>query len=107
MTNKALMDTQTKTYRQLIAERAELDRQIEQMRSVERNNAIAQIHELMAQFDIAADELETKKKRTGPRKPVEGKYRDPESGATWSGRGKPPRWIAGKDRTQFLISPAT
>ncbi|MEK6290655.1 MAG: H-NS histone family protein, partial [Paraburkholderia tropica] len=22
---------------------------------------------------------------------------------TWSGRGKPPRWIAGKDREKFLI----
>jgi DNA-binding protein H-NS len=34
---------------------------------------------------------------------VAPKYRDPESGNTWSGRGKPPRWIAGQDRDQFLI----
>lgn len=32
------------------------------------------------------------------------KYRDPKSGATWSGRGPAPRWVASaKDRTKFLI----
>ena len=42
------------------------------------------------------------------RKPVAPKYRDPESGATWSGRGRTPRWLveaekAGKDRASFSI----
>jgi DNA-binding protein H-NS len=37
----------------------------------------------------------------GPQAP---KYRDPETGATWSGRGKAPAWLAGaKDRTTYLI----
>jgi DNA-binding protein H-NS len=31
------------------------------------------------------------------------KYRDPETGKTWSGYGTVPMWIRGKDRTQFLI----
>ncbi|WP_411829055.1 H-NS family nucleoid-associated regulatory protein [Paraburkholderia kururiensis] len=31
------------------------------------------------------------------------KYRDPVSGATWSGRGRAPRWIAGRDRDAFEI----
>jgi DNA-binding protein H-NS len=31
------------------------------------------------------------------------KFRDPESGATWTGRGKPPNWIKGKERAGFLI----
>jgi DNA-binding protein H-NS len=30
-------------------------------------------------------------------------YQDPKSGATWNGRGKPPNWIAGKNRERFLI----
>jgi DNA-binding protein H-NS len=34
-------------------------------------------------------------------------YRDPASGKTWTGRGKPPAWIAGaKDRGLFLIDRA-
>lgn len=32
-------------------------------------------------------------------------YRDPESGAEWTGRGRTPKWIAGhEDRTPFLIA---
>ncbi|CAB3688869.1 H-NS family nucleoid-associated regulatory protein [Trinickia soli] len=38
------------------------------------------------------------------RGPQPAKYRDPESGATWSGRGPAPAWLANaKDRTKFLI----
>ncbi|RKR36203.1 H-NS family nucleoid-associated regulatory protein [Paraburkholderia sp. BL17N1] len=38
----------------------------------------------------------------GPQAP---QYRDPKTGATWSGRGRAPAWIAGaKDRTKFLIA---
>lgn len=36
---------------------------------------------------------------------VAAKYRDPNTGAEWSGRGKPPVWIRDfEDRTQFLIN---
>jgi DNA-binding protein H-NS len=39
------------------------------------------------------------------RGPQPAKYRDPKSGATWSGRGPAPAWLAGaKDRTKFLIA---
>lgn len=43
------------------------------------------------------------------KKTVAPKYRHPESGATWSGRGKPPRWITeaeagGASRDSFLIA---
>lgn len=31
------------------------------------------------------------------------KYRDAETGKIWSGRGKPPQWIAGKDRQPFEV----
>ncbi|MFM0718240.1 H-NS family nucleoid-associated regulatory protein [Paraburkholderia strydomiana] len=40
----------------------------------------------------------------GPQAP---KYHDPKTGATWSGRGPAPAWLAGaKDRTAFLIAGA-
>jgi len=40
----------------------------------------------------------------GPRAP---RYRDPKSGATWSGRGRAPAWLAGaKERSKFLIGSA-
>lgn len=42
-----------------------------------------------------------------PRGPQPAKYRDPKSGATWSGRGPAPTWLSSvKDRTKFLIAGA-
>ncbi|OXI42188.1 H-NS family nucleoid-associated regulatory protein [Burkholderia aenigmatica] len=32
------------------------------------------------------------------------KYRDPASGKTWSGKGREPAWLSGKDRAAFLIA---
>ncbi|SIT45631.1 DNA-binding protein H-NS (fragment) [Paraburkholderia ribeironis] len=38
------------------------------------------------------------------RGPQPAKYRDPDSGATWSGRGRAPAWIANvKDRSMFSV----
>ncbi|WP_081723664.1 H-NS histone family protein [Paraburkholderia mimosarum] len=35
---------------------------------------------------------------------VPPKYRDPKTGATWSGRGRAPNWIKGaKNRDRYLI----
>ena len=31
------------------------------------------------------------------------RYRDPESGSTWCGYGRPPNWIRGKDRERFRV----
>ncbi|MBC8752581.1 H-NS family nucleoid-associated regulatory protein [Paraburkholderia podalyriae] len=45
-----------------------------------------------------------KAQRKGPQPAM---YRDPKSGATWSGRGRAPAWLAGaKDRSKFLIGGA-
>lgn len=49
-----------------------------------------------------------KKTRKPPFKgPQPPKYKDPESGNTWSGFGHAPAWIAtAKDRTKYLINGA-
>ncbi|PNE59782.1 histidine biosynthesis protein [Paraburkholderia fungorum] len=40
--------------------------------------------------------------------PPQPKYRDPKTGATWTGHGRAPGWIASaKDRTKFLIDGAS
>src|SRR5258708_3610811 len=39
------------------------------------------------------------------RGPQPAMYKDPKSGAAWSGRGRAPAWLAGaKDRSKFLIA---
>jgi DNA-binding protein H-NS len=53
---------------------------------------------------------ETKAKAAGNyvRGPQPAKYRDPKSGATWSGRGRAPEWLASaKERSRFLIDGAS
>ena len=50
-----------------------------------------------------------KKARGGPRGAVAPKYRDPETGATWAGRGLKPRWLtaamkSGKSLEAFPIT---
>ncbi|WP_414694453.1 H-NS family nucleoid-associated regulatory protein, partial [Paraburkholderia sp.] len=38
------------------------------------------------------------------RGPQPAKYLNPKSGATWSGRGRAPEWLASvKDRARFMI----
>jgi len=44
------------------------------------------------------------------KRPVPAKYRHPQTGATWTGRGKAPRWVTaaeaeGQSRNEFLIKP--
>jgi DNA-binding protein H-NS len=54
-----------------------------------------------------ADRSSAKTEGNYARGPQPAKYRDPQSGAEWSGRGKAPSWLAGaKDRTKFLIDSA-
>jgi DNA-binding protein H-NS len=53
----------------------------------------------------AAGTTAHKGQRKGPQPAL---YRDPESGATWSGRGRAPAWLAGaRDRSKFLIDGAS
>ncbi|SDD93435.1 H-NS family nucleoid-associated regulatory protein [Paraburkholderia lycopersici] len=52
----------------------------------------------------AATAVKTPKAGNYVRGPQPPKYRDPKTGATWSGRGTAPGWLAGaRDRTAFLI----
>jgi len=93
-------------YRALLAQRDALDQQIEELRNIARGDALEWIREQIAVFDVKLEDLgprlgRSPKKRSGP---VAAKYRDPASGATWSGRGKPPRWIADEDREKFVIT---
>ncbi|MCK4165386.1 H-NS histone family protein [Ralstonia pseudosolanacearum] len=41
-------------------------------------------------------------KKAKPDENAPKKYRDPETGELWSGKGNEPKWIAGKDKKQFL-----
>jgi DNA-binding protein H-NS len=92
-----------KTYRQLTAELSELDRKINEARQEERKAVLQRLRELMNSWDISPSELGPYKRGSYHTKPVKKMYRDPDTGREWSGRGRTPAWIEGKDRTRFLI----
>lgn len=96
------------TYQELLAQRAELEKKIEAERAIERAKALTTVRELCAEHGITADDLAPSASKKQPRATgvVPAKYRDPATGATWTGRGKEPTWIRDKDRDAFLI-PAT
>ncbi|WP_415867865.1 H-NS family nucleoid-associated regulatory protein [Burkholderia ubonensis] len=50
-------------------------------------------------LDILIEYGQSKKRS----KPVLPRYCNPDTGETWSGRGREPRWIVGKDRSLYLI----
>ena len=50
-----------------------------------------------------AKKAATKKRVAKKRGKVAPKYKNPATGETWTGRGKAPKWIAGKDRSKFAI----
>jgi DNA-binding protein H-NS len=96
------------TYQELIAQREALDRAIEEARRQELKAAIGQVKQIIAQYalterDVFGGSVGSEKKSAKQGMKVLPKYRDSSTGQTWTGRGKPPVWIAGKDRTPFLI----
>lgn len=88
-------------YQELLARKRELDKTIEQTRRAESADALKKIHELIATFGFTAQQVFPFQPAT--KKKVQAKYYDPESGLSWTGRGKPPKWIEGKDRSLYEI----
>lgn len=89
------------SYKELLAQKRELDAQIEAFKRESRADALKQARDLVQAFGLSATEVFANAKRT-----VAPRYRDPATGATWTGRGKAPLWIAGKDRSAFAIAQA-
>ena len=90
---------------QLIAQKEALEAQIEAARKAENAEAIAQVKAIVAAHGLTSQDIFGGAKRgakAGSSK-VAPKYKDPVTGSTWTGRGKAPKWIEGKDRTQFAI----
>ena len=49
------------------------------------------------------EQAQSAKTRRRTSSTVAAKFRNPETGQTWSGRGREPVWIKGKDREEFRI----
>lgn len=93
------------TYKQLTAQLEKLHKEVALAREKEIEQAIAEIKQTIADYGITAEELGFSSKRIPAKKPaLPAKYRNPKTGETWSGRGRAPGWLSGKNRERFLIS---
>ena len=95
-------------YEELKAKAAEILAQAEQVKAEERQKTIDTVRVMISAYGITAKDLgldKAPKVKTGPKpgNKVAPKYRDPLTGATWSGRGKTPNWINGADRSVYAI----
>lgn len=104
------------TYSEITAEIARLQARAESLRKAEVSGVIARIREAINVYGLTAADLGLAGSTTKASAPAKAprasgkvqtgvpKYRDPDSGQTWTGRGKPPLWIKdAKDRSAFLI----
>jgi DNA-binding protein H-NS len=96
------------SYKELKQKIAELEKQAEDARKHEIAHAVADIKTKMAEYGITGADLglsgKTRARIKGAAVP---KYRDPASGATWTGKGRKPRWMSealteGKTMQDFL-----
>lgn len=109
-----------KTYKDVAAEIERLKAKAESLRKSEMAGVISRIKEAIDAYGLTAADLGLSvgaapraSKSTARSTAASGvsagvaKYKDPATGKTWTGRGKPPLWIQGaKDRSAFLIDGA-
>lgn len=88
------------TYEELLAQRKILEQQIAVAHKAAAARALDEVHALVAKFGFTAQQVFPWK--PAPQK-APAKYRDPVTGATWSGKGRVPKWIAGKERGAFEV----
>lgn len=96
------------TLAQLLAQKAALEVQIEAAQKAQIAEGIAKAKAIIAEYSLTKEDVFGASAKRGRNAKTEGgkvaaNYKDPISGATWSGRGKAPKWIDGKGRSNFLI----
>lgn len=83
---------------ELLKQREDLENKIRQVKESERSMAVSEIKRLVGLHGLTAydifDDISIK---------VEPRYINPETGEKWSGRGKTPKWLEGKDKSLFEI----
>ena len=93
------------SYKELLKQREALEQKINEARRNELSEAVAQVRALVAEFGLTAQDVfpvgRARSASAGSK--VAPKYRNPATGQTWTGRGKPPKWIQNENREKFVI----
>jgi DNA-binding protein H-NS len=96
------------TLQDLIAQRDALTNAIQEVQKAELAGAIAKAKAIVSEYGLSPTDVfggktarDSNSKRSVNK--VQAKYRDPNSAKVWTGRGRAPAWINGKERAHFLI----
>lgn len=82
------------TLQELLDQQKELNRQIEAARKSEVSDAVAQVKALMEQYGLTVADVTSKTSSSSMKgTKVAAKYRNEETGETWTGRGRQPKWV--------------
>lgn len=92
------------SYKELLAQRDELERQIQAVRQRESADAIAKVRALIEEYGLTSKDIFAPARTSTGSGKVAAKYRNPQTNETWTGRGKAPKWIQDQDREKFLIA---
>lgn len=94
------------SYAEYVEQIAKLQSLAQAARKDELSGAIQKIKDLMQLHGITVEDLTTggRAKPAKPKGTVAAQFNNPETGETWTGRGRAPRWLDGKDKEQFRIT---
>lgn len=87
------------TLQELLAQKAAIEKQIIETQRTERAEAINRVRALMAEHGLTVADLGMKSAAASSRaaaparSKVAPKYRHPDTGETWTGRGLQPKWL--------------
>ena len=94
------------SYKALRDQIEQLTRQAEAARAEELQAVIAAVRANVLEYGLTESDIFPRKRGRPAGTAISvaaPKYQDPKTGKTWSGRGRTPEWIKGKNRDRFLI----
>ncbi len=93
------------TYAELQQRFHRLRQEMESARLREMQRFLSELVELLDKNGVSLSDLIAYRTASGrrARQAIKPKYLNPATGQTWTGRGREPKWIRGKDRNEFLI----
>lgn len=114
-------DSYTAQKQKIEKEIQKLQKQADALQAKRRGPVVTSIIRSMREYDITPEDIANAYNRKtsranskstaspAPKRSVPPKYRHPQTGDTWTGRGKAPRWITaaesqGQKRDDFLIA---
>lgn len=93
-----------------------LQDEAETLKGEAKRNAVATVNQLIATYALTSGDIDLPKQKEAPRPrpprvrpgssskpPRPPVFRDPVTGATWTGQGGTPKWMEGQDRELFRI----